>query len=149
MNKILHTNKKGLHDFQIIEKFETGIKLLSGEVKSCRKKEISLQDSYIIIKNNEVWLINSFINNYKGQLICNTYDVKRDRKLLMHRKEVLYLKTQIENKHLTAIPINLYINDSQIIKLEIALVQGKHNYDKRESIKDREVNIEMQRRIKR
>ena len=134
-------NRQARHDYFIEETYECGIVLVGTEIKSIRNEKCNLKDSYGIIKNNEVFLLNMFISNYKEASIYNVNET-RTRKLLLHKKEIKKLKQAIEQRGLTLIPLKLYFKDSRV-KIELGLCKGKKNYDKRETIKLRDEKREM------
>lgn len=144
------TNKKALHDYQVLEKLEAGIVLSGPEVKSVKAGQINLKGSYISIDNNsEVWLVNTHIPPYKPAAASQTnYQPTRRRKLLLQKKEIDYLRGKSKEKGLTILPISVYTKGS-LIKLEIGLVRGKKQYDKRVTIKKREIDREIRRKLKR
>lgn len=134
-------NRQARHDYFIEETYECGIVLVGTEIKSIRNGKCNLKDSYGIIKNNEVFLLNMFISNYKEASIYNVSET-RTRKLLLHKKEIKKLRQAIEQSGLTLIPLKLYFKDSKV-KIELGLCKGKKNYDKRETIKLRDEKREM------
>ena len=134
-------NRQARHDYFIEETYECGIVLVGTEIKSIRNGKCNLKDSYGIIKNNEIFLLNMFISNYKEASIYNVNET-RTRKLLLHKKEIKKLKQAIEQRGLTLIPLKLYFKDSRV-KIELGLCKGKKNYDKRETIKLRDEKREM------
>ena len=133
--KILHTNKKAFHNYFIEEQFEAGIVLIGSEVKSCIAGNINLSDAYVTIDNGELVLYNSFIAQYNHSGYCKHIE-KCKRKLLMHKKEIRKLSQEVNIKGYTLIPISFYINNGKI-KVKLALAKGKHNYDKRQVLKDK------------
>ena len=139
-------NRKAKFDYEIIETYETGIVLKGTEIKSIRDGKANLKDSYCIIKNNEIFILNMHISSYKYGNIFN-HDETRTRKLLMHKKEILKLKSGIEQQGLTIIPLKLYFKNRKA-KILIALAKGKHNYDKREAIKKRDQERDLKKYIK-
>lgn len=141
--KILYSNKKAFHDFFIEEKYEAGIVLNGSEVKSCMNGNINLSDSYVTIDNGELIMYNSFIAQYNHQGYIK-HEEKCKRKLLMHKKEILKLNQEINVKGFTLIPISFYINNGKI-KVELALAKGKKYYDKRNSLKEKDVKKEIKR----
>ena len=141
--KVVATNRKALHEYFIIDRFETGIVLKGTEVKSLRQGNANLQDGYAIIRNGEVWLIGMHISPFdKGNI--NNHDPKRDRKLLLHKQEIRRLFHKLSEKGLTIIPLKLYFKNN-IAKLELGLARGKKSYDKREAIKEREAKRQLRR----
>ena len=134
--KIIGTNRKANFEYEILNRFEAGIVLLGTEVKSLREGKVNLTDAYGKYLNNELWLFNAHINEYKfGNL--NNHDPLRKRKLLMNKKELRKIKAQLEEKGLTLVVTKIYFKNSKI-KVEIALGRGKKLYDKRETIKSRD-----------
>ena len=140
-------NRKARFDYEILEKYETGIELLGTEVKSVRGGRMSLEGSFAIIRGGEAFLINSNIPPYQPANVPSDYDPLRNRKLLLTKKEASELVGSEKNKSLTIVPISVY-NEGKKIKVEIALVKGKKKHDKRESIKKRETNREIRRSLK-
>jgi len=142
----LTTNKKALADYQVLEKFEAGLVLSGPEVKSVKNSQINLKGSYITIDNkSQVWLIGGHISAYKpAKSSQNSYQADQNRKLLLNKKEIDYLRGKEKEKGLTIIPISVYTKGS-LIKLEIGLAKGKKKYDKRESIKKRDVDRQIKR----
>lgn len=145
----LATNKKGLYDYKILEKFEAGIVLSGPEVKSAKAGQINLKGSYISIDNqSQVWLIDAYVSLYKPAAAVQTdYRSDQKRKLLLNSKEIDYLRGKEKEKGLTILPISVYTKGS-LIKLEIAIVKGKKQRDKREIIKKREIDRDIRRRLK-
>lgn len=139
-------NKKAYFDYEILESFEAGIVLKGTEIKSIREGKVNLKDSYAIIRNNEVFLLNTHISQYKEGNIFN-HDETRTRKLLLHKKEILKIKDKLELQGLTLVPLKLYFK-GEYVKIQLGLAKGKKNYDKRESIKKRENLIEIKRELK-
>lgn len=146
MVKIIAKNKKAYHDYFIEETYEAGISLLGTEVKSLREGKANLKESYVIIKNNEAFLFGCHISPYSHGNIQN-HDPLRTRKLLLHRRELDKLWGAISQKGLTLVPLALYFKGGKA-KLEIGLAKGKKHYEKRESIKEREANREIERHMK-
>lgn len=130
-------NKKAKFDYFIEKELEAGIELKGTEIKSLRKGSADLKDSYIRIKNNEVYIINMYIAKYEEGNIFN-HDERRERKLLLHKKEILKLKEESEKEGYTLIPIRAYFK-GKVIKISVGLCRGKKNYDKRESIKEKDL----------
>ncbi len=141
--KIVGTNRKAKYQYEIIEKYEAGLVLLGTEVKSLRESIVNIQDAYGKFINNELWLVNSHISEYKYGNI-NNHDPLRPRKLLLNRREIKKIKTKLQEKGLTLIPIKIYFKNSYA-KVEIAIAKGKKMYDKRETIKKREIERKLKR----
>jgi len=142
--KTLSINKRATYDYEILEKYEAGISLFGCEVKSIKTGHISLKGSYVVIKNNEVYLLNAFIPPYQVKNTPSDYDPRRSRKLLLHKSEIKSLIGKIKQKGLTLVPIKLYTKRGKI-KLEFALAKGKKKVDKRDKIKKREMERKMRR----
>lgn len=132
----LVSNRRASHDYEILETFESGIILTGTEVKSLRSHSGSLQDAYVMVSDDQLWLKNSSIPPYKFGNIYN-HEEKRDRQLLMHKRETLRLKHLTQEKGLTIIPLSFYLKNSNI-KVKIAIARGKKIYDKRAALKDKE-----------
>ncbi|NGX34040.1 MAG: SsrA-binding protein [Candidatus Anoxychlamydiales bacterium] len=133
--KDLVQNRKAFHDYEILETFEAGIVLLGSEIKSLRDHSASLQDSYVDLKDNELWLINSYIAPYKFAK-TDSHKERRKRKLLMHKKEILQIKRQVHEKGTALIPLSIYLKKSKA-KVKIAVARGKKAYDKRAKLKEK------------
>ena len=140
-------NKKALFDYEVLEKYIAGIILTGTEIKSIRLGKASLVDTFCIISNNEVIMKNSYIAKFNIAGVYN-HEEKRNRKLLLHKQEIRHLKKKLEIQGITLIPIKMFINDNGLCKVEIALAKGKKEYDKRESIKEKENKRELDRVIK-
>lgn len=147
MIKIIAENKKASFDYFLEVRYEAGIVLLGTEIKSIRNNACNLKDSYAIVKNNEMFLLNMHISEYKHGNLFN-HEPLRTRKLLLHKKEILKIQLKMKQEGYTLVPTKIYINDSGKVKIEIALAKGKHNYDKRESIKEKDQKRNIQRNYK-
>ncbi len=145
--KIFSENKKARFNYFVIESFEAGIVLTGREVKSIKSGRINLLGSYIFLKNGEAFLVGSDISPYQPENALFDYNSKRDRKLLLKKKEIDYLIGKTKEKGLTLMPLKVYTNKS-LIKIEIALVKGKKKKDKRESIKKKDTEREIGRKLK-
>ena len=145
--KIIATNKKAYHNFHLTDKWECGIALVGGEVKSLRAGQASFTDSFAHPEKGELFLYNLHINPYMQASYMNL-EAARPRKLLLHKKEVERIIGALTRKGLTLIPTKIYFNNRGLAKVEIALGQGKNLYDKREDIKKRDINREMDRAVK-
>jgi SsrA-binding protein len=132
--KTICTNRKAYHEFHIEEKFEAGLALTGTEVKSLREGKANLKDSHAKIKGGELFLVNAHISPYSCGNIYN-HEPKRERKLLMHKREINKLFGKVKERGFTLVPLSMYFNGRNIVKMEIALAKGKTLYDKRESIK--------------
>lgn len=144
--KNIVTNRKALHDYFIHQTYEAGIALVGTEVKSLRKNKAALVDSYAVIRNGEVWLINANINVY-DQGSYNNHDPLRDRKLLLNKNEIRKLSKAVSEKGYTLIPLRLYFKNG-IVKVELAVASGKKKYEKREDIAKRDMQREQLRKFK-
>ena len=141
--KVVSTNKKARFEFFILETFEAGLVLKGTEIKSVRSGQVSLQEAYVRTNGAEIWLIGAHIAPYEHASAFQ-HDPKRDRKLLMHKKEIRKLYDEVRIKGMTLVPIRVYLKGGRA-KLEIGLAKGKKQYDKRESIKERDVERESSR----
>lgn len=130
-------NRKAYFDYFVEEEIETGIELLGTEIKSIRKGEVNLKDTYARIKNNEVYVINMFIAKYEFGSF--NHEERRERKLLLHKNEIRKLKDKVKLDGYSLIPLKLYFKGNNI-KLLLGLCKGKKNYDKRETIKKRDLD---------
>lgn len=139
-------NKKANFDYEIIDTYEAGIVLTGTEIKSIRAGKANLKDSYAIIKNNEIFLLNMHISSYEQGNRFN-HEETRTRKLLMHKKEILKLRDKLEIEGFTIVPIKLYFKGS-IAKILIGLAKGKKNYDKREAIKKKDIERQTAKELK-
>lgn len=139
-------NRKAHHDYFIDEAYEAGIVLTGTEIKSIRAGNCNIKDCYGIIRNHEVYLLNMFIAPYKEGNLFN-HEETRNRKLLLHKKEIKKLEEVVQMKGLTLIPIKLYFKNN-ILKVSLGVCRGKKDYDKRESIKERDMKREALRNIK-
>lgn len=136
-------NRKARYDYFVEETFEAGIALTGTEIKSIRNGSANIKDSYAIIKADEVFLLNMFISPYKEGNQFN-HTERRTRKLLLHKKEIKKLKEKIEMQGFTLVPLKVYFKNNKA-KILLGLCRGKKNYDKRESIKERDQKREMQK----
>jgi SsrA-binding protein len=146
--KVISDNRQARYLYEILETYEAGVSLLGTEVKSIRGGKVNLKDGYAILRNGEAWLFNVHISPYEAGGIYFNHEPRRNRKLLMHRREINQLIGQVEQKGLTLIPLKLYFKNGKI-KVSIGLAKGKKLHDKRESIKRREDQRDMQRALKR
>ena len=135
--KTIATNRKAYHDFHIEEKFEAGVVLSGTEVKSLREGKANLKESYARIKDGEIFLVNAHISPYTCGNIYN-HEPKRERKLLMHTREIDRLYGKVRESGYTLVPLSLYFNERNRVKVEFGLAKGKTSFDKREDIKRRD-----------
>lgn len=143
---IFATNKRALHDYHIIEKLEAGIVLTGSEIKSVRANRINFTDSFVRIKNGQAWLINTYIAPYPGGF-DRVYDPRASRKLLLHSKQIASWDRQVSTKNLTIVPLKVYTSHN-LAKVEIALVEGKKKYDKRETLRRKDIQRDIDRAIR-
>lgn len=139
-------NRKARYDYEIEDTYEAGIVLTGTEIKSIREGKVNIKDSYAIIKNNEIYLLNTHISEYKEGNIFN-HEETRTRKLLLHKKEILKLRDKLEIEGYTLIPLKIYFVKNKA-KVLIGLAKGKKNYNKKETIKERDIKREMEKSFK-
>ena len=141
-------NKKARFNYEIGEKFDAGIVLSGTEIKSIRLGKANLTDTYCMVENNEIWLKGMHVSEYfYGSY--NNHEVRRDRKLLLTRKEIQKIKKSIEQPGFTAVPLKLYINEKGYAKVIIGIARGKKQYDKRQTLKEKEDKRNIDRMFKR
>lgn len=145
--KLVAENKKARFDYTIVETFEAGLVLTGSEVKSIRAKQMQLKDSYVAFVGDEAFLQNAHIAEYKNSSY-NNHAPERLRKLLLNRRELEEIYGALRERGLTCVPLKVYFKGGRV-KLEIALVKGKKAHDKRESIKKRDVNLEIKKSLQR
>ena len=145
--KVICENKQARFEYFIEDAFEAGISLDGGEVKSVRRGNVSLKDAYCSVYRGSIFVKNMHIAVYKEAGAYNIKDDKRDRRLLLHKSEIKKLTAKIEERGFTLVPIKLYFKDS-LIKMEIALCRGKHTYDKKRAIAEKDVQRAAERDIK-
>lgn len=139
-------NRKARHDYFIEEVYEAGIELTGTEIKSIRAGSCNIKDSYAVVKKGEVFLLNMFVAPYKEGNIFNHKET-RTRKLLLHKKEIKKISERQEQQGLTLIPLKLYFKKNKL-KVELGICRGKKNYDKRESIKERDIKRSVEKELK-
>ena len=144
--KIIAENRKAFHDYYIEEKSEAGISLFGTEVKSIREGKMNLKDSYVQIKDGEMWLVGVHISPYEQGNHSNK-DPMRTRKLLMHKREIIRLYSIIKQEGLTLVPTKCYFSNGKI-KIEIGLARGKKNYDKRDVEAKKDAKRDIERSLK-
>ena len=143
---LLAQNKKARHDYHIVETIEAGIVLTGTEIKSVRAARIQLKDGFAQIKNNEVWLVNVHIAPFEQGNIWNS-DPERTRKLLMKKREIQHLANELKGTGMTLIPLKIYLKDG-FAKVLIGLAKGKKSYDKREDLKRKDIDRQIDRTLK-
>lgn len=140
-------NRSAFHEYFIDAKYEAGMVLLGTEVKSLRDGKASFNDSYCLIHKGEVWLKSFHIAEYSHGTV-NNHDPLRDRKLLLQKREIKKIEAKLKEKGYTLVPLRIFFNEKNFIKIEIGLAKGKKMHDKRETIKKRDVEREMKRYIR-
>ncbi|MFA9354103.1 SsrA-binding protein SmpB [Pediococcus pentosaceus] len=145
-DKALAQNKKARHDYSILSTMEAGMVLTGTEIKSIRDRRVTLRDGYVQIRHGEAILMNVQINEYLQGNQFN-HDPFRNRKLLLHKKEILKLQEETKNKGITIVPLKMYLKNG-FAKVLIGVAKGKHEYDKRESLKKRDQQREIDRALK-
>lgn len=135
--KIITQNKKARHEYFIEDTYEAGIKLEGSEIKSIRQGKTNINEAYVDIKHGEIFIIGMHIAKYKESSIFN-HDEKRDRKLLMHKREIIRLQGRKEREGYTLIPLKVYFKEA-LVKIEVGVARGKKLYDKRESLKQKDI----------
>jgi len=143
--KVVSRNRKAKFEFQIFDTFEAGIELRGSEIKSIRAGQVSLNEAYVRTNGRQAWLVGAHIAPYDQASTFN-HEPERDRRLLLHKKEIKTLWDGVRIKGMTIIPISLYLHDG-LAKVEIALAKGKRQYDKRQSIKKRDMARDVDREI--
>ena len=138
-------NRKARYDYEIHDTYEVGIVLTGNEIKSVRKGSVNLKDSYIIIKNSEAYILNMHITNYDKAVFKE--EETRTRKILLHKDEIIKINDKISIKGFTLVPLRLYFKNGKA-KLEIGVAKGKHTYDKKESIKERDIKRDTDKALK-
>jgi SsrA-binding protein len=145
--KIMATNRKANHDYQIFATFEAGIALQGSEIKSIRAGQVNIKEGYVVIENQQAWLMNTHISVYE-QANRQNHEPLRKRRLLLHKKEIRKLYDAIMQKGMTIIPLRVYIQKG-LAKVEIAVAKGLKKYDKRQKIAKREAEMQIQKMINR
>ena len=140
-------NKKAYFNYEILEKLEAGIELLGSEVKSLRRGTVRLKDAFARINRGEVWMLHAHFSQY-GPASKFNHDPERPRKLLLHKREIKRLTNKIEEKGLTLLPLTIYFNTRGIAKVTLGLGRGKRKYDKRDVIRKRDQQRDMEREFK-
>jgi SsrA-binding protein len=144
--KVVATNRKARHDYFILETFEAGIALQGSEIKSIRAGQISLKEAYVRLDGEQAWLVNAHVAPYDPASREN-HDPLRDKKLLLHKKEIKNLWDEVRQKGTTIIPIRVYLSSGRA-KVEIAVAKGKKKFDKRQDLKQRDAQREIDRALK-
>jgi SsrA-binding protein len=139
-------NRKAFYEYHILEEFDAGIVLLGSEVKSIRLGNVTISDSFIYIKDGEVWVKNLKVARYKQAHKLVNHDENRDKKLLLTKKQIEKLKRQLQDKGITCIALSIFIKNNRI-KLKIGLAKGKKLHDKRASIKEKDIERDLKRQL--
>jgi SsrA-binding protein len=145
--KLIADNRRARHDYHLLDRFEAGLQLTGTEVKSLRDGRVTLGHSYADLRDGELWLVGARIDEYAQGNVAN-HDPDRDRKLLLHRREIESLIGQVQQKGLTLVPTRLYFKNGRA-KLELALARGKEQRDKRRDLAKRDAQREMERALRR
>lgn len=145
--KVITTNRSATFEYYILERVEAGIVLEGAEVKSLRAGNVNLKDSFCLMQNGELFIKNMHIAVYEKSGAFNSKDSRRDRKLLLHKAEMIKLVSKVQQKGLTLVPLKLYFKEA-LIKVELGLCQGKHLYDKKKSTMEKDRKREQEREIK-
>ena len=145
-DRTIATNRRARHEYEILETLEAGLVLRGTEVKSLRTGQVNFKDSYATVKNNELWLLGCHISPYSHGTDAN-HDPERDRKLLLHGREIRRLLGKVAERGLTIVPLKLYFKNGRA-KLEIGLARGKHTYDTRQSIAERDSKLDIERALR-
>ena len=146
-DKKVAINRKARHDYFILDTFECGIVLTGTEIKSVRAGNLNLKDSYASLENGELWLLGVHISPYEKGSYYN-HEPERDRKLLMHKNEILRLRNKTREKGLTLVPLSVYIKDGRRAKVELGLAKGRTPHDKRDMIADRDAKRTIARAVR-
>ncbi len=140
-------NRQAYYNYFIEDKYDAGIVLLGTEVKSIREGKVSFNDAFCMFEKNELWVRGLYIAEYSHGTVNNHIAV-HDRKLLLNKRELKKLQTKLKDKGLTVVPLRVFLNEKNFVKVEIGLAKGKKNYDKRETIKQRDTDKEIKRYLK-
>jgi SsrA-binding protein len=144
--KVVSSNRKARFEYFLLEKFEAGIALQGSEIKSVRSGQISLSEAYILVENGQAWLVDAHIAPY-NPASRNNHNPTRQRRLLLHKREIREMWNAVRQKGVTIIPIQVYLKDG-IAKIEVAIAKGKKLYDKREEITRRDTEREVERQVR-
>ena len=144
--KTIITNRKARYEYSILQEFDAGIVLQGSEVKSLREGNATLVDSFIYIKDSEVWIKNLVISRYNHSHLLTNHIENRDKKLLLNRKEITKIGRLLEDKGTTAIPLSIFNNNNRL-KVKIGIAKGKKLYDKKNSIRERDIKREVSRTL--
>ena len=145
-NRLVASNRKAYHDYFVDDTLEAGIVLAGSEIKSIRAGKVNLRDSYVSIRDGEAWMVGAHIAGY-AEASYEDHEPRRDRKLLMHRREIDRWRVRVEQKGYTIVPLKLYLKNNRA-KVEIGLARGKREYDKRATIAQRDSDRAIERALK-
>jgi len=145
--QIAATNRKAFHEYHILDKYEAGMELLGSEVKSLREGNANLKEAYVLIRKGQAWVVGVHISPY-SHTGFEGHEPIRDRRLLLHKREIEKIKSSLDQKGLTAVPLQLYFNLKGRAKLKIGIAKGKKTYDKKASIRERDIKRDTQRELR-
>ena len=145
--KVNIKNRKARFNYELMDRYTAGIQLGGTEIKSIRAGKASIAESFCEVKDSEIWCVNMHIDEYQYGSYYN-HKPKRDRKLLLQKKEIKKIERKLQDKGITMVPLEIFINDRGLAKINIAIAKGKKLYDKRESIKTKDVNRDLQRNLR-
>jgi SsrA-binding protein len=148
LGETIANNKKAFHDYYIEEKFEAGIVLKGSEIKAIRAGRVNLKDSFIRIDNGEAVLFNAHIGLLETTHHYYRHEERGARKLLLHKKEILKLERSVQREGLTIVPLSMYFNQKNIVKIEIGIAKGKQLHDKRQDLKEKDMKRDIDRAMK-
>lgn len=143
---MLINNRKARYEYTLIEEYDAGLVLLGTEVKSIRLGNANISDSFVYVKGNEVWVKNFYISQYKESHALVKHEENRDKKLLLNKKEINKIRRKLEDKGTAVIALGVFVRHNRL-KMKIAVAKGKKDYDKRNSIKERDIKRELQRSV--
>ncbi len=145
--KVITVNKKASFNYEILDKYEAGIILLGSEIKAIREGKVNLKDAYVDIRSGEAFMLNCHIGLYSNASY-NNHEPERERKLLLHKQELMKLDRRVKTRGVTIVPLRMYFNNKGYVKVEIATAKGKREYEKKQRIMDREIKREVERELK-
>ena len=148
MGETIARNKKAFHDYEILDRFEAGIELKGSEVKAIREGRVNLKDSFVKIMKNEAFLFGMHVSHVRTANLHYTPDERRERKLLLHKREIEKLEKKVARDGLTVVGLSIYFNHKNMVKLQIALAKGKNVHDKRQALKQKDAKRETARAMK-
>ena len=148
MGETIARNKKAFHDYEILDRFEAGIELKGSEVKAIREGRVNLKDSFVKIIKGEAFLFGMHVSHVRTANLHYTPDERRERKLLLHKREIEKLEKKVARDGLTIVGLSIYFNHKNMVKLQIALAKGKNVHDKREALKQKDAKRETARAMK-